>query len=99
MIDLNHILLFIACISPLVMLAQTLRRGGLYRPWRLASFAVLLVAGVAWLVNPSTAGFVSGGAWLGLLLLPGPGGRKVSELAGHQCYTAARRVSRPAQCF
>ena len=27
MIDLNHILLFIACISPLVMLAQTLRRG------------------------------------------------------------------------
>ena len=48
MLDLNHILLFLACISPLVMLAQTLRRGGLYRPWRLASFAVLLVMGVAW---------------------------------------------------
>jgi len=39
-IDLNHILLFIACISPLVMLGQTLRRGGLFRAWRLASLAV-----------------------------------------------------------
>ena len=95
LIDLNHILLFIACISPLVMLAQTLRRGGLYRPWRLASFAILLVTGVAWLVNSSTAGFVGGGAWLALLLLPAAGVRKVSELASHQCYAAARRLSRP----
>ena len=94
-IDLNHILLFIACISPLVMLAQTLRRGGLYRPWRLASFAVLLVCGVAWLVNPNTAGFVGGGAWLALLLLPSAGLRKVSELANHQRYAAARRLSTP----
>jgi membrane associated rhomboid family serine protease len=94
-IDLNHILLFIACISPLVMLAQTLRRGGLYRPWRLASFAVLIVAGVAWLVDPSTAGFVGGGAWLALLLLPAAGVRKISELASHQRYAAARRLVRP----
>jgi rhomboid protease GluP len=95
MIDLNHILLFIACISPLVMLAQTFRRGGLYRPWRLASFAVLLVTGTAWLVNPNTAGFVGGGAWLALLLLPSAGLRKVSELASHQRYGAARGLSRP----
>ncbi|HEX4632106.1 MAG TPA: rhomboid family intramembrane serine protease [Chthoniobacterales bacterium] len=95
MIDLNHILLFIACISPLVMLAQTLRRGGLYRSWRLASFAVLLVTGVAWLMNRDTAGFVGGGAWLALLLLPSVGLRKVSELANHQRYAAARRLSRP----
>jgi rhomboid protease GluP len=95
MIDLNHILLFIACLSPLVMLAQTLRRGGLYRPWRLASFAVLLVTGVAWLVNPNTGGFVGGGAWLALLLLPSIGLRKVSELACQQHYAAARQLSRP----
>ena len=94
-IDLNHILLFIACISPLVMLAQTFRRGGLYRPWRLGAFAVLLVTGVAWLVNPGMAGFVGGGAWLALLLLPAVGLRKVSELASHQRYAAARRLGRP----
>src|ERR1043165_2690322 len=95
MIDLNHILLFIACLSPLVMLAQTLRRGGLYRPWRLASFAVLLVTGVAWMGNPNTGGFVGSGAWLVLLLLPSIGLRKVSELASQQRYAAARQLSRP----
>src|SRR2546423_14094280 len=77
-IDLNHILLFIACISPLVMLAQTLRRGGLYRPWRPASFAALIVTRAACLVNGDTAGYVGGGAWLALLLLPAIGRRRVS---------------------
>src|SRR5213596_314560 len=94
MIDLNHILLFIACISPLVMLAQTLRRGGLYRPWRLASFAVLLVTAAAWWTNPDTAGFVGGGAWLALLLVPAVGLRKISELAIQQRYQLARQLSR-----
>src|SRR5256714_10921347 len=94
-IDLNHILLFIACISPLVMLGQTLRRGGLYRPWRLASFAVLIVTGTAWFVNPERAGFIGGGAVLTPLLLPTIGLRKISELASHQSYAAARRLSRP----
>jgi rhomboid protease GluP len=90
MIDLNHILLFIACISPLVMLAQTLRRGGLFRAWRIASLAVLLVTGAAWLIDADTAGFIGGGAWLALLLVPAIGMRKVSELASHQQYARAR---------
>src|SRR3954469_19108747 len=95
MIDLNHILLFIACFSPLVMLGQTLRRGGLYRPWRIASFAVLLVTAGAWFVNHDTAGFVGAGAWLALLFLPAIGVRKVSELASQQRYRSARQLSRP----
>ena len=95
MIDLNHILLFVACISPLVMLAQTIRRGGLYRAWRLASFVVLLVTGIAWLLDPDTAGFVGGGAWLALLLVPSIGIRKISEMASRQRYAAARRLTRP----
>lgn len=95
MLDLNHILLFIACISPLVLLAQTLRRGGLYRAWRLASFAVLLVSGISWLVSPDNAGFVGGGAWLALLLIPAVGLRKVSEFASQQRYAIARRLARP----
>lgn len=95
MIDLNHILLFIACISPLVMLGQTLRRGGLYRSWRLASFAVLAVTGAAWWWNSDTAGFVGAGAWVALLLVPAIGIRKISELAGQQRYGLARRLSRP----
>jgi rhomboid protease GluP len=93
-LDLNHILLFIACISPLVLLAQTWRSGGPYRAWRLASLAVLVVAGVAWLVTPDTAGFIGGGAWLALLVVPAMGLRKIAELAGAQRYILAGRLAR-----
>ncbi len=94
MLDLNHILLFVACISPLVLLAQTWRHGRLYRAWRLAALTVLLVAGVAWLVTPDTAGFVGGGAWLALLVVPAMGSRKIAELASAQRYSLARRLAR-----
>jgi rhomboid protease GluP len=93
-LDLNHILLFVACVSPVVLLAQTWRSGGLYRAWRLASFAVLLVTGSAWMVTPDTAGFVGGGAWLALLVLPAIGLRKVAEFASTQRYPLARRLAR-----
>ncbi len=95
MIDLNHILLFIACISPLVMLGQTLRRGGLFRAWRIASLAVLFVTGTAWLIDAKMAGFVGGGAWLALLLVPAVGIRKVSELASQQRYARALHLAGP----
>ena len=94
MLDLNHILLFVACISPVVLLAQTWRRGGLYRAWRLASLAVLLAAGAAWLVTPDTAGFIGAGAWLALLVVPAVGLRKIAELASAQRYAIARRLVR-----
>lgn len=94
MLDLNHILLFIACVSPLIMLGQTWRRGGLNRGWRLASFAVLIVTGLSWMVRPETAGFVGGGAWLVLLLLPATGLRKAAKLAAQQRYSSARRLAR-----
>ena len=94
MLDLNHILLFIACISPLVLLGQTWRRGGLQHAWRLAAFAVLIVTGVAWWITPDTAGFVGGGAWLALLVVPAVGLRKTAELASQQRFAPARRLTR-----
>jgi rhomboid protease GluP len=93
-LDLNHILLFIASASPLVLLAQTWKRGGLNRGWRLAAFAVLLVTGVSWLVRPETAGFVGGGAWFVLLLVPLFGLRKTAELVAQQRYASAWRLAR-----
>jgi rhomboid protease GluP len=94
MLDLNHILLFVACISPLVLLAQTWRSGGLYRAWQLASLSVLLVDGIAWLMAPGTAGYYGAGAWLALLVVPATGLRKTAELASGQRYTRARRLAR-----
>lgn len=94
MLDLNHILLFIACVSPLILLGQTWRRGGLDRGWRLAAFAVLIVTGIAWIVRPDTAGFIGGGAWFALLLLPAIGLRKTAELSITQRFASARRLTR-----
>jgi rhomboid protease GluP len=94
MIDLNHILLFIACVSPLVLLAQAWRRGGLNRGWRIAALAVLMVTGISWILKPDMAGFVGAGAWLALMLVPLVGLRKAAELAGQQRYTSARRLAR-----
>jgi rhomboid protease GluP len=93
-LDLNHILLFIACISPLLLLAQTWRRGGLNRGWRLAAFAVLVVTGAAWILRPDTAGFVGGGAWFVLLVAPLFGLRKTAELVAQQRYASAGRLAR-----
>ena len=94
MIDLNHILFFIACASPLVLLAQTWRRGRMNRGWRIAAFAVLLVAGAAWILKPKNAGFIGGGAWFTLLLVPLFGLRKAAELVVQQRYASAWRLVR-----
>ncbi|MEY2563484.1 MAG: hypothetical protein QOH88_1677 [Verrucomicrobiota bacterium] len=94
MIDLNHIFLFIACVSPLVLLSQTWRAGGLNRGWRIAAVAVLIVTAVSWIVKPDLAGFVGGGAWLVLILAPSLGLRKAAELVAQQRYASAARLAR-----
>ena len=94
MLDLNHILLFVAAVSPLVLLAQTWKRGGLNRGWRLAALAVLAVTGVAWALKPDWAGFIGGGAWMALILLPVVGLRKTAKLVAQQRYASAWRLAR-----
>jgi rhomboid protease GluP len=93
-LDFNHILLFIACVSSLMLLAQTWRLGGLNRGWRIAAFAVLLVTGATWILKPDAAGFVGGGAWFALLLVPLVGLRKAAELVAQQRYASAWRLVR-----
>ncbi len=93
MLDLNRLLLFIAVLSPIVVLVRTARRASLNRGWRLAAFAVLFVTALAWLVAPPFAGYAGGGAWLLLLLLPAIGLRKEAELAAVERYGAARRIA------
>lgn len=94
MLDLNHILLFLACVSPLVLLAQSWRRGGLNRGWRLAAYAVLLITGVSWILKPDTAGFIGGGAWIALIIIPSLGLQKAAALVAQQRYALAWRLTR-----
>src|SRR5436305_14026464 len=80
-VDLNHIFLFLAVISPLVVLARAWRPGPLYRGWRIAALVVLIISVVAWILTPRAAGSVGGLAWLVVLFLPSIGSRKMTELA------------------
>lgn len=90
--DLNHIFLFLAVVSPLVVLARAWRPGGPYRGWRIAALIVLAVTGLAWVFLRPAAGYIGGGAWFGLLFLPAIGLRKMTELAARGDYASARKL-------
>ena len=91
--NLNHIFLFLAVISPLLVLARAWRPGSFYRGWRIAAFVVLVISGVAWIFFRSAAGYIAGGAWFAFLFLPAIGLRKVTELAARQHYRSARKLA------
>lgn len=93
-IDLNHILLFIAVVSPLVLLARLAR---LHRPqhagWATAAIIVLAGAGVSWLFAATIAGYVSGTLWCLLLLVPSVADRKIDDLLLERRLGNARRLA------
>jgi len=64
LLDLNHILLFIAIASPLILLWRLRQLRSAAQPgWASAAILVLVGAGVAWLLAPSIAGYVGGTFW------------------------------------
>ena len=91
--NLNHIFLFLAVISPLLVLARAWRPGPIYRGWRVAALVVLVITGVTWIFFRSAAGYIGGGAWFAFLFLPAIGLRKVTELAARQDYRSARKLA------
>lgn len=91
--DLNHIFLFVAIVSPFLVLARAWRPGGMFRGWRVAAVLVLAITGVAWFLKPAMAGYIGGGAWFVLLFLPAVGLRKASQLAEQGRYESALRLA------
>jgi membrane associated rhomboid family serine protease len=98
-VDLNHILLFLAVISPLLVLARAWRPGTRYRGWRVAALVVLAITGIAWLFANSIAGYIAGAAWFALLFVPAIGLRKMTELAAQGDYESAGKLGRILQIF
>ena len=92
MLDLNYILLFVATVSPTLLLLQTWR-GAANPHWRSAALAVLVVTAGAWLLAREQAGFIGSGAWLFLLFLPATMMRKSIELAQRGDLRNARRLA------
>jgi membrane associated rhomboid family serine protease len=98
-VDLDRILLFVAVISPLLVLAKAWRPGEIYRGWRFAAAIVLAITGLAWIFARNHAGFIGGGGWFALLFIPAVGLRKMTDLAAQQRYAAARRLGIALQIF
>ena len=90
--DLNHIFLFLAVISPLVVLARTWRPGAQHHGWRIAALVVLAITVIAWFLVPTAAGYIGGAAWIALLFLPAIGLRKMTELAAQADYKSAAKL-------
>ena len=95
--SLNHIFLFLAIVSPLLVLARAWRPGGPYHGWRLAAVVVLAITGVAWFLWPHIAGYIGGGAWCLLLFLPATGLRKMTQLATQGNYESAAKLGAALQ--
>jgi rhomboid protease GluP len=91
-LDLNRILLFVALLSPTVILLRTARRAALNRSWRAAAAAVLVITTAAIWIAPAYAGFVGAVLWLLLLVLPVIGVRRGFELAAQHRYASARQI-------
>ena len=95
--NLNHIFLFLAIVSPLLVLARAWRPSAPYHGWRLAAIVVLAVTAVAWLLWPDVSGYVGGAAWFLLLFLPTIALRKITQLAAQGDYESAGRLGAAIQ--
>ena len=95
--NFNHILLFVAVVSPLLILARGWRPSAPYHRWRVAALVVLAVTAVAWLLWRHVSGYVGGAAWFLLLFLPAIGLRKITQLAAQGDYESARRFGAALQ--
>src|SRR6478672_12226637 len=93
MIELNHILLFLAIVSSFAVLVRAWHRGPIYRGWRVAASIILITTGLAWIFSRAQAGYIGGSVWVILLFLPAVAMRRVAELSARQRYGAARKLA------
>jgi membrane associated rhomboid family serine protease len=96
-LSLNHILLFLAIVSPLLVLARAWRPSTPYHGWRLAALVVLGATAIAWLLWPDASGYLGGAVWFLLLFLPAIGLRKMTQLAVKGDYKSAAKLGAALQ--
>lgn len=88
--DLNVILIQLVSFSCILLL---LRASRLPRGWVIVSATILLVLAGAYYFTPAWAGFISGGLWVLLILLPIVGFAQVNRLVSQERYSQARGLA------
>jgi len=96
-LNLNHIFLFLAIVSPLLALARAWRPSAPYHGCRLAALIVLGVTALAWFLWPDASGYIGGAAWFLLLFLPAIALRKITQLAAQGDYASAKKLGTALQ--
>jgi membrane associated rhomboid family serine protease len=96
-LNLNHIFLFLAIVSPLFVLARGWRPTMPYYGWHVEAIVVLAVTGIACLFWPDLSGYIGGASWFLLLFLPAIGLRKMTQLAARGDYESARKLAAALQ--
>jgi rhomboid protease GluP len=89
-VNLNLLLIQLVALSCIFLL---LRSRHLPKGWVMVAGGILVVLAGTWLWMPTRAGWISGGLWLGLILLPLLGFGQVNRFAGQERFTAARRLA------
>ncbi len=94
MLDLNHILLFVAIVSPLILLVRIARlRNPRNRGWRIAASIVLAACVVGWWLVPYLAGYIGGIFWCLLLVIPSLAERGIDTALRGQRFARARQIA------
>ncbi len=88
--SINTILIQVVFFSCVLIL---LRSRQIPRGWLIAVGGVLVVLGVSFLLIPAQAGWVSGGLWLLLILLPLLGTARVGALVAQERFRDAQRLA------
>jgi len=90
-VDLNYLLIWLVTACCLLMLVQAVRARR--RGWTVVFALVLAVVGALVVWARGAAGYVGGGAWLVLVLVPLVGYRMMFRLAIRARYREARRLA------
>ncbi len=94
MLDLNHILLFVAIVSPLILLVRIARlHNSSHRGWKTAAMIVLAVCAICLWLKPSWAGYVGGTFWCLLLVIPSVAERQIDDALLARRFADARRIA------
>lgn len=100
LMDINQLLLWIVCTSCILNIIVGIRRASIsdsavyIRSWMIVSGLVLATTGVLYVLTPENAGWIGGGLWGLLILMPILGFRLMNQLAYQERFGAASRLGK-----